>query len=44
MGGSGGIVGMSPDGKPVFSFNTAGMYRGSIDTKGKIYTGIYGKE
>ena len=41
MKGEGGIVGLSPKGEPVFSFNSAGMYRGYIDTNGKIYTGIY---
>lgn len=41
MGGDGGIVGMSPDGQPVFSFNSKGMYRGYIDASGKVYTAIY---
>ncbi|TQV75246.1 isoaspartyl peptidase/L-asparaginase [Aliikangiella marina] len=42
MGGDGGIVGMSPQGDPVFSFNTPGMYRGYIDKSGSVFTGIYG--
>ncbi|TQV84895.1 isoaspartyl peptidase/L-asparaginase family protein [Aliikangiella coralliicola] len=41
MQGDGGIVGMSPTGEPVFSFNSSGMYRGYIDKNGKIFTAIY---
>lgn len=41
MQGEGGIVGMDPNGIPVFSFNSKGMYRGYIDTQGKLYLGIY---
>lgn len=41
MGGDGGIVGLSPTGDIVFSFNSTGMYRGSIDTNGKVYTAIF---
>lgn len=41
MNGEGGIVGMDPNGNPVFSFNSKGMYRGYIDTQGKLYLGIY---
>ncbi len=41
MEAEGGIVGMSPQGTPVFSFNSAGMYRGYIDVNGKIHTAIY---
>ncbi len=44
MGGDGGIVGMSPEGKPVFSFNSAGMYRGYIDKNGEIHTAIFGNK
>ncbi|NVJ61265.1 MAG: isoaspartyl peptidase/L-asparaginase [Gammaproteobacteria bacterium] len=43
MKGDGGVVALSPKGDPVFSFNSAGMYRGYIDANGKIYTAIYGK-
>ena len=43
MKAEGGIVGMSPKGEPIFSFNSAGMYRGYIDTKGNIHTAIYGQ-
>lgn len=41
MGGEGGIIGMAADGTPVFSFNSAGMYRGFIDRDGKLITAIY---
>lgn len=41
MNADGGIVGLSPTGTPVFSFNSKGMYRGYIDTNGKIFTAIF---
>ncbi|MGX5174616.1 isoaspartyl peptidase/L-asparaginase family protein [Aliikangiella sp. IMCC44653] len=41
MGGEGGIIGLTSDGKPIFSFNSSGMYRGYIDQDGKIYTAIF---
>jgi len=41
MGAEGGVVGLSPQGKPIFSFNSSGMYRGYIDTNGKIHTAIF---
>jgi beta-aspartyl-peptidase (threonine type) len=41
MGGAGGIIGMDPSGRVVYSFNTAGMYRGSIDADGRVRTAIY---
>lgn len=41
MGAGGGIVGMSPQGKPIFSFNSKGMYRGYIDSNGKLLTAIF---
>ncbi len=44
MKGEGGIVGLSPKGEPVFSFNSSGMYRGYIDTQGKLITAIYKDE
>jgi len=43
VGGSGGIIGMDPEGNPVMVFNTAGMYRGyKIPTASKV--AIYGDE
>jgi beta-aspartyl-peptidase (threonine type) len=41
MGGTGGIIALDTQGNIVMEFNTAGMYRASIDTNGTIYTGIY---
>ncbi|WP_252176243.1 isoaspartyl peptidase/L-asparaginase [Endozoicomonas sp. 4G] len=41
MEGQGGVVGMTPQGEAVFSFNSKGMYRGYVDAEGKIYTAIY---
>lgn len=44
MGGAGGIIGIDKYGNIQMEFNTPGMYRGSIDENGKIYTGIYKDE
>lgn len=41
MGGDGGIVGLTPAGDLVFSFNTEGMYRAGINAAGKRMFGIY---
>lgn len=41
MGGEGGIVGLSPKGDIVISFNSAGMYRGWIDRDGNLHTAIF---
>ncbi|GJM05946.1 MAG: isoaspartyl peptidase/L-asparaginase [marine bacterium B5-7] len=43
VGGSGGIIGMDPAGKPVMVFNTPGMYRG-YKTKEASKVAIYGDE
>jgi len=43
VGGSGGIIGMNPEGQPVMVFNTAGMYRG-YKTEGMAKVAIYGDE
>ncbi|MGB7406810.1 MAG: isoaspartyl peptidase/L-asparaginase [Pacificimonas sp.] len=44
LGGSGGVIVVSPDGTPAYSFNTAGMYRGTVTSGGTLTTGIYGDE
>jgi beta-aspartyl-peptidase (threonine type) len=44
MGGSGGIIALDPKGNIAMTFNTAGMYRASIDRNGKVYIGIYRDE
>lgn len=43
LGGDGGIVAMDKDGNITMEFNTAGMYRAFIDTKGQLEIGIYEK-
>lgn len=44
MGGGGGVIAIDHEGNIAMPFNTKGMYRGSIDTKGKLYIGIYEDE
>jgi beta-aspartyl-peptidase (threonine type) len=41
MGGYGGIIAVDSKGNISLTFNTAGMYRASVDTAGTVYTGIY---
>ncbi|UQD56892.1 isoaspartyl peptidase/L-asparaginase family protein [Flavobacterium sp. K5-23] len=43
LGGDGGIVAMDKYGNITMEFNTAGMYRASINTKGELMIGIYEK-
>jgi beta-aspartyl-peptidase (threonine type) len=43
-GGTGGIIAVDKNGNISMPFNTEGMYRGSVDTQGNIYIGIYGDE
>jgi beta-aspartyl-peptidase (threonine type) len=41
LGGDGGVIVVSPAGEMVYSFNTAGMYRGKADAEGRsvaLYT------
>ncbi len=42
MNAQGGLIAMSKAGRPVFVFNTAGMYRGLIGIDGKVEVAIYG--
>ena len=44
MGGSGGIIALDANGKVSLTFNSAGMYRASVDTEGNVFVGIYGDE
>ncbi|MEM6841706.1 MAG: isoaspartyl peptidase/L-asparaginase [Bacteroidota bacterium] len=44
MGGGGGVIAIDGQGNIAMPFNTKGMYRGSIDTEGKVYIGIYEDE
>lgn len=41
LGGDGGIVAIDKLGNIVMEFNTAGMYRASMNDKGKLFIGIY---
>ena len=41
LGGDGGIIGLDRKGNIIMEFNTAGMYRASIDKTGKLTLGIY---
>lgn len=44
MGGDGGIIALDPRANISLSFNTPGMYRGSIDAQGIVYVAIFGDE
>lgn len=41
LGGDGGIIAIDKDGNIVAEFNTAGMYRASMNAKGEMTIGIY---
>ena len=41
LGGTGGVVALDKNGNMSFEFNTAGMYRASMDDKGEIVIKIY---
>ncbi|MDZ7684461.1 MAG: isoaspartyl peptidase/L-asparaginase [Gammaproteobacteria bacterium] len=41
MGADGGIIGLDASGNVVYSFNSAGMYRASIDTDGRESVAIF---
>lgn len=41
MGGTGGVIGLDSKGNIMTSFNTAGMYRASLDTEGNIDVRIF---
>ena len=44
MGGDGGIISIDASGNIAMPFNTAGMYRASVDTNGEVFVGIYNDE
>lgn len=44
LGGDGGVIVAAPDGTAAFSFNTPGMYRGRVTSKGVREVAIYGDE
>ena len=41
LGGDGGIIAIDKNGNMVMEFNTAGMYRASMDASGNLNIGIY---
>lgn len=41
LGGDGGIVAIDKDGNVAMEFNTAGMYRASMNSEGEMVIGIY---
>jgi beta-aspartyl-peptidase (threonine type) len=41
MGADGGIVGLDPVGNVIYLFNSACMYRASVNTNGDLHVGIY---
>ncbi|MBT8309897.1 MAG: isoaspartyl peptidase/L-asparaginase [Flavobacteriaceae bacterium] len=41
LGGDGGIVAVDKNGNVAMEFNTAGMYRATMNDKGELYLGIY---
>ena len=41
LGGTGGLVAIDGDGNMALPFNTSGMYRGYVDSNGKLVVGIY---
>ncbi|MGK0413186.1 MAG: beta-aspartyl-peptidase (threonine type) [Polaribacter sp.] len=41
LGGTGGVVALDKNGNMSFEFNTAGMYRASMDQKGNLVVKIY---
>jgi len=41
LGGDGGVIALDRDGNVAMPFNTEGMYRGTIDAKGKVEIAIY---
>ena len=44
LGGDGGVIVVTPDGHALYSFNTAGMYRGRATSAGVNEVAIYGDE
>jgi beta-aspartyl-peptidase (threonine type) len=41
LGGDGGVIAMDAQGHVAMPYNTAGMYRGSIDAEGRVEIAIY---
>lgn len=43
LGGDGGIIAIDKDGNVSMEFNTAGMYRATMNAEGELIIGIYGE-
>ncbi|HET8854983.1 MAG TPA: isoaspartyl peptidase/L-asparaginase, partial [Salinimicrobium sp.] len=43
LGGDGGIVAIDHEGNVAMEFNTAGMYRATMNSEGELEIGIYGE-
>ena len=41
LGGTGGLIAIDKNGDMALPFNTSGMYRGYVDSSGKIVVDIY---
>ena len=41
LGGEGGLVALSRDGEVAFAYNTRAMFRGVIDSSGRLETGLF---
>ena len=41
LGGTGGVIALDKNGNMVFEFNTAGMYRASMNDKGELVVKVY---
>lgn len=44
LGGDGGVVALGPDGAPIWSFNTPGMYRARAVRGGPVEVAVFGDE
>ena len=44
LGGDGGVIVVAPSGAAIYSFNTAGMYRGRATSDGTSEVAIFGEE
>ena len=44
LGGEGGVIVMNLEGRPIFSMNTSGMYRGFVSATAPAQVAIYGDE
>ena len=41
LGGDGGIIAIDKNGNMAMEFNTAGMFRATMNEKGELYIGMY---